>query len=336
MNGRHVGTTANVSVIETRKGSAFSEMVVNDFENGLVRAGFDRRHRAGWSSFWDAFGRGSGRVGLVSRTRETGRPAAVVGMMGLAERQLYPYIFSQRLVPFIWDCWPDREDDWRRFFSRHQFSKVALTSQDAARYWSREFPDLDVVWAAEAIDHRSYRPGAPLADRPSVLLEVGRRYQLAHQTAERTLAGLGAASGHQYDRRTTAEPFLPTRADLISALRLNRALLCHPGSISDPQGRTGGWETMTHRYLEAVATKTLVLGNVPREMTELFGFEPGVTTDNQELPEALEVLYRDPASFQPLVDRAHARLLEVATWDVRGAQLKRFVEGNANGSSFRA
>ncbi|MEW1806510.1 glycosyltransferase [Pseudarthrobacter sp. NPDC080039] len=304
--------------IETRKGHAFSEMVVRDFERGLLKNGFSKKKEQ-FSFFWDILGRIAGRVGYSHPIRIDSRPPLVVGLMGLAERQIYPYTFSTEIFPYIWDCWPTRQADWRSFFDRHQFPLVAFTSIDAANFWRQELPKTKVLWLAEAIDTDSFPAGPLLVERNSVLLEIGRRHETAHAVAELTLDSMGA--GHMF-RKSADKDFLPTRTDLVSALHTNRALLCHPGSVTDPSGRTGLWESMTHRYLEAVATKTLVVGHIPHEMKVLFGFEPGITVQDSDLPDLLEDLHRDAGRFQGLVDKAYRRLLEVATWDVRADQLK--------------
>lgn len=304
--------------IETRKGKEFSELVVQDFENALLRNGFSRHKRPTQSQLWDHLGRIAGRIRFSPPRLDTGSAKAAVGMMGLAERQLYPYVLSEQIVPFIWDCWPSRQQDWQSFFRRHHFPVVAFTTLDAAEFWDPLLPETKVVWLPEAIDNDKFRPGPPLTDRETVLLEIGRRYERAHTVAKRVLSDIDG--GHMY-RKGNAENFLPTRRDLISALHDSRALLCYPGSISDPSGRTGNWESMTHRYLEAVATKTIVLGHIPTEMTKLFGFKPGLSVGEADLPEALKAIHDYGEKFQPLVDRAHRRLLEVATWDVRSNQL---------------
>lgn len=310
------------SFIETRKGSEFSELVVQDFENGLLGNGFVRQDRPSHPGLWDFLGRIAGKINYSPSQPNTGDSKIIIGMMGLAERQLYPYVLTKQVIPFIWDCWPDREEHWKGLFRRHHFSHIAFTTLEAARFWEAQLPETKVFWLPEAIDVSHFTAGPTLAERNSVLLEIGRRHERAHAVAKRVLAGTDGA--HLY-REKDGGDFLPTRRDLVGALHNTRALLCYPGSISDPLGRTGTWESMTHRYLEAVATKTLVLGYVPHEMTELFGFEPGITVSETDLPDALDAIGAEVDQFQPLVDRAYRRLLEVATWNIRSNQLKEII-----------
>lgn len=306
--------------INTRKGSEFSEFVVQDFENGLLRNGFHKEKPPVFPQIWDSLGRIAGKISYSPpRKDDDSGSRLLVGMMGLAERQLYPYVLSKQVVPFIWDCWPNRQRQWLNFFRRHHFPVIAFTTQEAAVFWGPKLPETKVVWLPEAIDVNVFVAGPSLREREATLLEIGRRHERAHDVAKRVLEDLGG--GHTY-RASSVSEFLPTRYDLISALHNSRALLCYPGSMSDPLGRTGTWESMTHRYLEAAATKTVILGHTPAEMIELFGFDPGLSVAERDLPEALTALHSSCDQFQPLVDRAYNRLLEVATWDVRSNQLK--------------
>jgi glycosyltransferase involved in cell wall biosynthesis len=88
---------------------------------------------------------------------------------------------------------------------------------------------------------------------------------------------------------------------------------------------------MSHRYLEAAATRTLIAGKVPAEMIELFGFAPGIDVCPNEMGDFAAELDRDPTGYQGLVDAAYARLLEVATWEVRSREiLAMLTEGTEN------
>lgn len=307
--------------ISTRKGHAYSEQVVEDFERGLSRHGVDPLGSAKPASLWDIAGRLAGKV-RITRSARRSEAFAVVGLMGLAERQIYPYIFRHNLAPYIWDCWPSREADWRSFFARYQFRRIGFTCADAARFWSKELGDTKVHWIPEAIDNYEYPPGPILRDRPAILLEIGRMYEKAHLAARSALADMPAS--HTF-RENEDAAYLPYRSDLVRALHHHRSILCYPGSISHPAGRTGSWEAMTHRYLEALSTKTLVIGHIPKEMTRLFGFEPGITISPDRLPELIRSISMRPEAFQELVDRSYARLLEVATWEVRSRDIERLL-----------
>lgn len=326
--------STDLKYIPTRKGSAFSEAVVADFESSLWRNGFEPAKETGRPLLWDTLGKLSRPLRYAPRTNRRRSLRAVVGLMGPAERQLFPYLYKYEIFPYIWDCWPSRHNDWQSLFTRHRFAHIGLTCRQAAEFWEPRLRRTRVYWTPEAIEHREYPPGPPLAGRPHVLLEIGRTYQVAHQQAARALAQLSRAHTHPPEEHQ--KPYLESRHELVGALHAHRALLCYPGSISHPNGRTRNWQSMTHRYLEAVATKTLVLGHVPAEMESLFGFRPGINTTPDELPNVIMQLVAEPEKYQALVDRAYQRLLEVAIWDVRVRDIHALASGAENLETYTA
>lgn len=327
-------TSTNLRYIPTRKGSAFSEAVVADFESSLDRNGFEAAKQTGCPLLWDTLGKLSRPLRYAPGTSRRRTSRAIVGLMGPAERQLFPYLYRYEVFPYIWDCWPSRHNDWESLFTRYGFEHIGLTCRQAAEFWEPRLRTTRVHWTPEAIEHSEYPVGPPLAGRPHVLLEIGRTYQVAHQQAAHALAHLDNA--HTHPSQEHQKPYLETRHELVGALHGHRALLCYPGSISHPNGRTRNWQSMTHRYLEAVATKTLVLGHVPAEMELLFGFRPGINATPDELPNIVMQLVAEPEKYQELVDRAYQRLLHVAIWDVRVRDLHALADGAENPETYPA
>lgn len=293
----------------TRKRGEYSELVVSDFESEMSsREEVRRVDSLGAPRLMDLIGRALPRMGLPTKVGGDTSRLRLVVMMGLAERQLLPPSGAAS-VPYIYDCWPTRMGEWESFFRRNEFAGVFFTSKTAAAYW--EGRGLrNVQWMPEAINARDYVMGPPLAERPIVVLEIGRSYEAAHRAVADVIPrGLHHAP--------SLFPAPVTRVDLIAELRASRSLICYPGATSHPEGRTGDWETMTHRYLEAAATGALIVGQIPDEMVELFGFVPGVNAKPEELGTVLSHLRNAPEDFQPLVNRARERVVEVASWPVR-------------------
>lgn len=305
-------------ILRARKGISHSEVVLHDFEQAFVKQGLSPLGDGRPNVFWDSIGRASSRLRISWLSMRPRDQIAILGMMGLSERQYFPYLRRFKIVPYIWDCWPTRQSDWLSFFNRFSLPLIFFSSRDAADYWRPLLPNSVVRWTPEAIDETQFPPGPPLDKRPVTLLEIGRKYEDAHLAAKTALRNSRSSHLHGYD---STEDFLPTRLDLVSALQSTRALLCYPAAVTHPSGRTGAWETMTHRYLEAISTKTIVVGKIPNEMKSLFGFTPGVECDVSELPSVLLDIATRPGAYQQLADDAHRTLLSRATWKVRSTEL---------------
>ena len=74
--------------------------------------------------------------------------------------------------------------------------------------------------------------------------------------------------------KVMGEIILPTRAAFIDGLAPSKVSVCFPCNVTHPQ-RCGDTETMTQRYLQSMASKCLIIGHAPAEMTALFGLQPG-------------------------------------------------------------
>ncbi|WP_133185594.1 glycosyltransferase [Arthrobacter sp. Bz4] len=84
---------------------------------------------------------------------------------------------------------------------------------------------------------------------------------------------------------------------------------------------------MTYRYLEAAAARTLIVGEIPQDMKDLFGFTPGVHVPSEKAGEHLREIASKLPEYQDLVDKVHHRLHEVATWDVRTKEIFGTISG---------
>jgi glycosyltransferase involved in cell wall biosynthesis len=315
--------TAPAVLILCRKTGALQEAVVSDIEAAFMRAGLSHVGTGQRQQVVDQTARVAGRLGITRRLRRSG-PVHVVGMLGPAERQLVPHGLTGRQAWYVWDCWPDNESRWASMFQRWKPEFVFFSCRAAADHWAPKLPHTHVEWSPEAVEVGAYRPGPDLAERRTLLLELGRRHPTFHKRASAILAERGAVHLHSSEERQFV---FADRAALIAGLQSTVASVCYPGSVTDPGGRTGIWETMTHRYLEAAATRTLIVGGIPQEMRDLFGFTPGVEVDPDDPDEALSRILDDPGAYQDLVDRTHARLLEVASWDVRVREIRQVIGG---------
>lgn len=78
---------------------------------------------------------------------------------------------------------------------------------------------------------------------------------------------------------------------------------------------------MTHRYLESVASRCLILGQAPAELVSLLGFDPVIEADERDPWGQLQRLLAEIERHQALVDEAHERLPAVASWETRARQI---------------
>jgi hypothetical protein len=182
---------------------------------------------------------------------------------------------------------------------------------------------MDAIWMPEAIDLREYSQGLPLQQRTIDVLELGRRYDRYHNAVQSHC--LEAGHDHRFERKK-GEIIFPTQAELVAGLASAKISVCFPSAMTHPE-RSGDVETVTHRYFESIASRCLVVGHCPDELSKLFGYNPVVEADLSLPWPQLDNILTQIASYSELVDQNLHRLREVGTWDVRVADMLTALNG---------
>jgi hypothetical protein len=240
-----------------------------------------------------------------------------VAFMGFSESKVLPFSLWTEIIPYCFDCWPRDYQRWSSFFRRHRVRLAFFSARQSAEHFRREMPDMRSEWLPEATDPKQYECSLTLADRNIDVLELGRRSDVFHESVTNELSR--ACYRHLYER-TKGEIVFRTREAFKDGLAHTRVSVCFPSSTTHP-GRSGDVETVTHRYFESMAAKCLVLGQCPAELRDLFGYNPVIETEREHEAQQLVAILRNIEKYQPDVERNYRRLLEVATWGNRVAQV---------------
>lgn len=242
-------------------------------------------------------------------------------VMNLPARWIYPDAAWSRMVIYCFDCWEHEWDNWERFLSRNAFAQVFFSARQSAEELQRRLPGHRIAWMPEGIDPAPYDPSRPLAERGTDLLEFGRHSPQYNGLVADFCREKGFA--HRY-RQGPAWLF-PTQDDLYRGLADAKLVVCLPRSITDPQ--EGRVDTMTMRYLEAIASGALILGQCPAEMNALFGYKPVIEIDWANPRQQLEAILGNISEYEPLRRRNLDRLMEIGTWRARATQIDQALAG---------
>lgn len=262
---------------------------------------------------WIAYGAKVLRYGRLIRNLATLRGRAyLVTLPHISEFKLFPATYFHEIIPYAFDCWPYRYDEWERFFRRHDVKVAFFSARHSFAHFSERLKGTTCLWMPEACDAESYRPGKPLAERSVAVLEFGRRKQDYHDHIRPSLA----AHGHRHEFMAGEA----TRERLIELLADSKISICFPRTMTWTNF-PAGMETLTVRYFEVMASGGLVVGRCPQELHDLFGYNPVIEADLERPCEQLESLLRSIGDYQPLVDRNYATLMRVGTWERRAAEI---------------
>ncbi len=276
-------------------------------ENRIPSASF----RGGW--LLTLFAKALARAGLLRNLWQSPQKIYLVPLMGPAEYRLFPQGYFSEAVVYCFDCWPRHYARWQGLFLRHRIRLAFFSAQQSAAHFAEQIPQMRSVWLPEATDPTAYDHRRPLHEREIDVLEVGRRYESWHQ---QVVSGLQQKALIHLFESPRGQLVFPTQERFVQGLGNSRISVCFPASLTTPE-RAGGVETVTHRYFEAMASGCLILGHCPKELLELFGYNPIIEADLESSLEQLLAILANIETYQDLVERNYQRLLEVGTWKVR-------------------
>jgi len=226
----------------------------------------------------------------------------------------FPDAMWRTLIPWGFDCWGPEFPRWEATLRRHRVPLAFFSARDAANHFARAIPAMETVWLPEACDASRFAPGKPLHEREIKVLELGRKFERVHEKIREPLREHGHRHVYSLDGANTV--LFAGLDALFAGLGDTAMALCFPKTVTHPE-KAGGVETMTQRYLEFIGSGTLAIGRSPREIVDLFGFDPVIALDEGDPAGQILAILDDLPKWQAHADRARARLLEVGTFDTR-------------------
>lgn len=251
---------------------------------------------------------------MRGKSAAAGGGGVIAAMCWASDSFAFPDALWRTLVPWCFDCWGPEFARWEAVLRRHRVALAFFSARDAANHFARAIPGMETVWLPEACDASRFMPGTPLHERSIKVLELGRKFERVHERIREPLREHGHRHVYSLDGANTV--LFAGLDALFAGLGDTAMALCFPKTVTHPK-KAGGVETMTQRYLEFIGSGTLAIGTSPREIVDLFGFDPVIALDETDPAGQILAILDDLPAWQAHADRARARLLEVGTFDTR-------------------
>lgn len=262
-----------------------------------------------------------GKLDVVRRIAPIGRRRLVTLSWG-SDAAAIPDLLWCEIVPWIYDCWGPQFARFESMLQRNRIRLAFFSARSAGEHFAKLIPGLTTRWLPECMDLSLLSPSKPLAERSVHVLEMGRRVAAVHEKIRAPLEKAGKV--HLYDKAHHGSA-IPGLAALYERMGDSAVVTCFPKSVSHPDG-AGGVETVTQRYFETIGSGSLAVGYCPKELNDLFGFNPVIELSTSDpAGHMLEILGSLPA-YQAHADRALARVKEVGGFDVRAAEMLRMID----------
>lgn len=243
--------------------------------------------------------------------------AVIVPMMGLQEGLLFPWVYRSEVIPIVFDCMPFQFDEWVQLFRRCRIEKAFFTASMVVSHFRQALPHGSWEWLPEAINVQHYNASPSWEQRSIDVLEFGRRYARYHLAIKDELKASDLR--HIYEK-VRGELVFATHEDFVSGLSQTKVSVCFPQSQTHPE-RFGDIETLTQRYLESMASGTIILGSAPAELVRLFGYDPVIAVDWARPVQQLTEIIQRPALHAALRERNLRNAQARGAWRTRVHEL---------------
>ena len=200
---------------------------------------------------------------------------------------------------YIFDAWPGEYQKIEEFVAAFGIRNLFVSSRQSARDLSRTTRSRCTFhWVPEGLDAQPFIEGPTLPKEIDVL-QFGRRWDWYHSKIVGPLAEAGYR--HLYERSKSQLVF-PDRTAFVEGLRRSRVSVCVPSNVTHP-ARAGDNSTMTQRYLQSMAARTLIVGLLPDDMEEVFGYPPIVPIEKSDPVGQLFEILANYDRYLPLIER---------------------------------
>jgi hypothetical protein len=229
----------------------------------------------------------------------------------------FPDYALYEVIPFVWDCWPCYEEKMCKWLEKHDVKTAIFTSAQTAERMRERFPQMNIMWCAEAVDASLYKEGKTLVERGIDLLEFGRSNEKVFNVA------LPDTIKHVCTK--VNEEFIYTNEQLYDAMGDAKVTITLPRSMTQPE-IAGDIETLTQRYWECMLSRMVMLGHAPKELVDLIGYKPVIELDTEHTAEQVQEILAHIEDYQPLVDKNRETAIRMGDWTVRMREVMKWLK----------
>ncbi|HKG08477.1 MAG TPA: hypothetical protein VKB19_18560 [Pedobacter sp.] len=232
----------------------------------------------------------------------------------------FPYYALDCDLRVLWtyDVWEPDYASVELMVREAGINLLLLSSYQATVHFSKlNIPDCEVHWVAETVNSDDYRQ-KPWAQRSTDLLSFGRtwgkfhnaihdscidsniNYRFQEQTAMIDTAVHGLKGALQF----------PTWSDFVTGLSDSKICICFPRSVTHP-ALAGNVSTLTLRYLQAMASKCLILGAAPLDVKYALDYDPVVEVNWDDPAGQIKHILAHPEAYQELIEKNYRTVVDL-------------------------
>jgi hypothetical protein len=296
--------------------------IVNEFEESII--GLDDIKIVPEST--NKFLRRIARPGLINLFNailpKSSAPIFYISM-GISEvnRSILVALFSSNNYLFLFDAWPKHFHLISKIVKAYNITKLFVTSRESANKLRGLLQNTKVYWCPEGCNPNDYKP-FNYRDKDIDVLQFGRRYDYWHNMV---VEGFMQQKISYLYEKEKGQIVFNNRTDFLNGLGRTKISICFPMNITNNE-LSGGVSTMTNRYIQSMASKCLIVGATPDEMSYMFEYEPVIQIDYTNPVLQISDILKNFHNYIPLIERNYQECISKHSWENRWKMIRKTIK----------
>lgn len=239
-------------------------------------------------------------------------------LMNQDDRNILPYFLYKQgdKYLYLFDAWPKNYTKILRIVSNYNIKKAFLSSSYSCKKLNELQGKCKFIWVPEGVNVNRYS-ALDMEVKDIDVICIGRKDDKFHN---KIADGLFLEK-ISYIYQSGNEIIFPNRPDFIEALSKSKISICVPASLTHPE-KTGGVETITNRYFQSMASKCIILGHAPKELVDIFGYNPVIEIDYKDPLNQIKSILNNLSGYNQLVEKNFKEVEANHKWSNRWSRIK--------------
>jgi Glycosyl transferases group 1 len=230
---------------------------------------------------------------------------------------------GDEIVLYMMDAWPNYHTRIAKGIQLLGIKTIFFSSSQVAEIFKAKGILKHAIWLPEAVRIEKYT-AKPMQERNIDVLNFGRKWDLHHNLIYQALQDNNIS--YLYEK-IKGVLIIPDRDAFIAALSDAKITICVSSNITHPE-RSGEICTITMRYFQCMAAKTILLGRAPQELIDLFGYNPVIEIDMENPFLQIQSILNNPDAYTTLVEKNYETVKSKHTWENRWLQIMSHIDNN--------
>lgn len=231
------------------------------------------------------------------------------------------YLNAKKKFVYLFDAWEPLIPKIINLMTIYNVNLIFVSAKQSAEIFNQKSKKIKTIWIPEGITLKNYWYN-DYNNKDIDVIQIGRKFDLYHN---KILKFCNQNQIKYIYEKIPGNVIFNNKNDFVNALSRSKISICFPLIITHPQ-RSGKVSTMTRRYLEAMASKCLIIGSMPEDMHLLFDYNPMIEADLENPENQLLDVLKNYFSYIPLIEKNYLEVMTKHQWKNRVEKIKEVID----------